>query len=487
MKKLSLLLAILCSFNLLSNCVSQNQPNEIKSNIEYLASDQLMGRETGTPGNEMAAEFIAQKFREYGLASPEGVDGYLQNVALRKVIPPTTGTIAMMGKTYHVSHDMLTIDGEHLKSDAKFIFLDYGNSEKDYDGIDTKGKIIITRLGEPGASGFSRFSSMNSKRTLAQKHGATALVEMLDEEMPWDRIKNYFNRDRMEVINEADALPHFILKDFDQNMTKAVARQKSALAAIQSPGVSKSVISSKNVIGIVKGSDSKLADTFVMLAAHFDHVGAGMQKRGATQEDSIFNGARDNGMGVAALLYAANEIAAKPAKRSVAFLALTGEEIGLLGSYYYVQQPVIPLEKTVFVLNNDGAGVGDDSLITVIGLNMTTARDAIVQAADSVGLQAIADPVPQMHLFERSDNISFANKGIPAPTFSPGFTEFNEQLMARYHHPDDEIDADFPFAYLDKFCEAYALAARFIANMEDPPIWVAGSKYEELARELYNK
>jgi len=240
-----------------------------------------------------------------------------------------------------------------------------------------------------------------------------------------------------------------------------------------------------NVIGVLRGRDPVLKDEWLALTAHFDHIGAGRDLPGATPEDSIFNGARDNGMGVTALLAAATTLSANPPARSVVFIGFTGEEAGLLGRSYYVQHPAVPLRNTVFVLNNDGAGYTDTSIVTVLGLDRTTANPEIESGCRQFGLEAFAGGPDLQMFFNASDNRNFAEKGIPAPTFCPGVRTFGEEILKYYHRPADEADEGFDFAYLQRFCEAYALAARLIANRTERPAWTPGDKFEKAAVELY--
>ncbi|RPJ51340.1 MAG: M28 family peptidase [Acidobacteria bacterium] len=167
------------------------------------------------------------------------------------------------------------------------------------------------------------------------------------------------------------------------------------------------------------------------------------------------------------------------------FIAFTAEEAGLLGSSYYVRNPAVPLEKTVFVLNNDGAGYTDTSIVTVLGLNRTTAAADIVTGCRESGLEATAGGFELQMFFNASDNRSFAEKGVPSPTFSPGIRSFGEEILKYYHRPTDEADESFDFAYLERFCEAYVRSAQLIADRPTRPTWVAGDKYEKAGARLY--
>jgi Zn-dependent M28 family amino/carboxypeptidase len=182
----------------------------------------------------------------------------------------------------------------------------------------------------------------------------------------------------------------------------------------------------------------------------------------------------------------AQSLAKYPTKRSALFILFTGEEKGLLGSKYYVENPVLPLRQMVYCFNSDNAGYNDTSLATIIGLPRTTAEKNIKDAVAAFGLTAIDDPAPEQGLFDRSDNVNFAAKGIPAPTFSLGFRSFDGDVTKYYHQPSDHADT-MDYDYLEKFFRAYVLAGRMIANDPITPKWTAGDKYEKAAQKLYNK
>jgi Zn-dependent M28 family amino/carboxypeptidase len=321
---------------------------------------------------------------------------------------------------------------------------------------------------------------------LLQKRGATAILELYSGP-GWAGLDDFLGGPRL-VVEEEDAgrkIPYFLVRD-----QGGALRGKLQAAGAHTTRISLSErrverLESANVIGVLPGRDPRLKDEFLGLTAHFDHVGQNERHPGATKEDSIFNGARDNGMGVTALLAAAAVLSQDRPARSLLFIAFTAEEAGLLGSAYYVKKPAVPLEKTVFVLNNDGAGYTDTSEVTVLGLNRTTAASDIVKGCRESGVEAIPGDFSIQMFFNASDNRSFAEKGVPSPTFSPGIRTFSEEIRKYYHRPSDEADEHFDFAYLERFCEAYVHSARLIANRPTRPTWVAGDKYEKAAARLY--
>jgi Zn-dependent M28 family amino/carboxypeptidase len=227
-------------------------------------------------------------------------------------------------------------------------------------------------------------------------------------------------------------------------------------------GEVKSIIS-KNVIGYLEGKDPRMKNEFVLLCAHYDHLGAGRLK-GSNDTDIIFNGARDNGMGTVALICAAKALAIKHTARSVVFIAFTGEEEGCLGSQYFVENPLISLNKIVFVLNNDGGGFNDTNLIRIAGFERISTKETITEAVNKYGLSVLAYPIELLYLYELSDSMPFVRKGIPAITVSPGFDKIDDEILKYIHTVEDEADNKFNYSYLLKFTRAYISIARAIAD-----------------------
>jgi Zn-dependent M28 family amino/carboxypeptidase len=253
--------------------------------------------------------------------------------------------------------------------------------------------------------------------------------------------------------------------------------------SIKTDGKKEKTLVTQNVVGVLEGTDPKLKEEYIMYSAHYDHVGIGKPD---AVGDSIYNGARDNAIGTTAVLSMAKNIGKYPTKRSAVFIFFTGEEKGLLGSQYYVDHPILPLKKIVYGFNTDGGGYNNTKLATVIGLSRTTAKKHIVKGAATFGLEAIDDPAPEQGLFDRSDNVSFASKGVPAPTYSTGFDAFDDEINKYYHQAGDEADS-LDYDYLLKFYQGYVLSGRLIANDPETPFWVKGDKYEAAANVLYEK
>ena len=466
-------------------------PEVVRADMMYLASDQLKGRKTGEQGNQNAAEYIADAFRKTGVKEVPGMTGYFQSIPFQKFIPPQNGTLNMLGAQLTVGNNLVILDGGSIQQKADAVYADYGwidvaTNRNDYDGLDLKGKYVIVQGGLPqGGSPQEIFASMSAKRKMAKDHGALGLIEIYSLSIPWNFFKNYFSKARLEVMEGSSGATGKIFHGWAQLPTGTkpnFEKGKSIPIEINTSGASSGPVKADNVIGMIPGKDKKLRNEYVLLTAHFDHVGV---KAGQViGNDSIWNGARDNAWGTVSLLAAARFFSKNPPDRSILLAAVNAEEMGLLGSKYLAAHPVLPWNKVIFNLNSDGAGYSDTTLVAVIGLNRVGAAREINEACAAFGLTAFADPAPEQGLFDRSDNVNFAILGIPAPTFGSGFRTFDANITKYYHQAIDNPD-NISYPYLNLFTKAFVLSAHNIAGMKSNPRWVAGDKYEPAGKKLY--
>lgn len=464
--------------------------SEPSAHIKFLASDELEGRMTGEHGNNVAARYIATQFQRYGVKPI--TPNYFQPISFIKRISPKLLALKLGNRTID-SDDLLLLTGDSVNLSAPLVYVGFGivdsaSGRDDYSGIDVKGKIVVARLGtSEDDSPRALFGSFKQKQDAAKAKGALALIELYRFSFPFSSLKQFFGGGSLAIDDSTSTtgtFTHILLNDDNSEIRKDVQTKKNLNATLQTDGYKEQKVISNNVVGVIEGTDPKLKEEFVMLSAHYDHIGV---KPTPNSTDSIYNGARDNAMGTTALLCAARIFSEAPPKRSILLLACTGEEMGLLGSEYYAEHPLVPLNKTVFNLNIDGAGYNDTSIVTVIGLERTTAEPDILEACKAFGLGAVRDPAPEQNLFDRSDNVSFARKGIPAPTFSPGFRAFDDAINKFYHQAADQADENFDFAYFHRFVKAFIHAARRIADNPSAPQWKSGDKYESVGKKLYAK
>jgi hypothetical protein len=454
------------------------------AHLTFLAADEMRGRDTGSPEIDIAANYLKIQFIQNGIAPVAGnSNGYFQDFPMEKIIPPVAGTLTLDGTSFAWKDDLVPLNGVGASLQGEVVFVGYGKPQ-DFETYDVRGKIVVALAGSPETTRPLRALLRESppKNKLAAAHGALALVEVMAlPGMPWAAVQSYFSANRIVLKNDpSQPLPHVVLRNSESPALKAFLESRHAKGALDVKGIPSKPLRGRNVAGIIRGTDATLSQQWVVVSAHYDHVGV---KHNDTP-DSIYNGARDNAIGTVALLETARFLSQHPPKRSVLFVAFTAEEKGLLGSERYVNHPLMPLEKMVFDLNCDGGGYNDTSIATVVALNRTSVDKQMQEACAAFGLGLGGDPAPEQTLYDRSDNASFALKGVPAANLSPGVKTFDEGLMKYYHQPPDEVGS-LDMTYLEKFFRAFVLTTFRIANDNVLPVWIKGDKYEEAGKKLY--
>lgn len=459
--------------------------SDIEINTRFLSSDELKGRATGSPGLELAASYIASWFSANGVEPAPGFDTYFQNVPLISQLSPEGIEFSLGDSTFTKNKHLLLLNNYRGRVEAPVIVLDYATNRELLEN-DVKGKIVIAKAGLPGETSPQQLVAISGiKMDWIAETGAAGLIEMYaNPRYPWQVIVRALGTDR-NTFNEENqthiSRPHLWMNGVQSGIQDYIAKHDKQNAELTVSGKSSQPISTKNVIGVVQGSDPELKDEYILLSAHYDHLGVTHTQDVA---DSIYNGARDNAVGVAAVLSAGKYFAKHPPKRSIILAAWTAEESGLLGSGWFVDHPMIPLDQIFYNLNIDNAGYNDTTKVTIVGFGRTEADSLLKTSAEAFDLEAIPDPVPQQGLFDRSDNVHFARKGIPAPTFCMGFTAFDDELSKYYHQVDDEANT-LDFDYVTKYVRSYILSAQKIANTKNAPFWIPGDEYEQAGIKLY--
>jgi len=476
--------------------MAQNHKNNIEESINdrdalshfrYLASDEMMGRDPVRPEINLAARYIAEQFWKYGAKEVEGAKNYFQAVPFRISGPPAQATATFGNQKFSQGDDMLVLDGRDITGKYDLVAAGYG-LESDLEGLNVTGKMLVVKVGAPDQLTPSELFSLGRRKLkLAKEKGAVGVIEMFNAPTsPWNMLVTYLNRTQMTIDqnpDETESLPYVWVKDMSGELFSKVNKKEISSVNLLVAGKVNRQIKGRNVIAVIEGTDPELKNQYIMLSAHYDHIGVGKPN---AEGDSIYNGARDNAVGTVAVINAARYFAQHPPKRSILLCAWTAEEKGLLGSGYFAENPLIPLEDIVFNMNIDNAGYNDTSLITVIGLGRTTADERIAEAVAEFGLTAKADPAPEQGLYDRSDNVNFARKGIPSPTYSLGFTAFDDEVAQHYHQQSDRVD-NFDLDYALLYWKSYLLSAQYVADMDETPFWLPGDKYEEAGRSLYGK
>jgi hypothetical protein len=457
--------------------------SEAEAHLTFLAADEMRGRDTGSPEIDIAANYIASYFRQLGIKPAPGADQYFQKVEFQKVTPASAITFTVQDQAFQVKEDISLFGGGDVEASGEVVFVGYGTKE-DFLKVEVKGKIVVAFSGSADENNVMKAFITDSpeKNSLAKEAGAVALIEIVATPgIPWPNIAGFLSQERMGLKKEG-GITHLWMKNSDAAVITALKETKKSTGSLKVSGTKIKYTSGKNVAGVIEGTDPALKNEYLIISAHYDHVGV---KSSPNNPDTIFNGARDNAIGTVGLMQTAKFLSMYPPKRSVLILALTGEEKGLLGSSWYADHPLIPLKQTVFNFNCDGAGYNDKTMATVIGLERTTAEADLTKGCAAFGLKATLDPVPEQNLYERSDNYSFAVKGVPAINFAPGTKSFDAELLKYYHQPADEVGS-LDFDYLIKYFRAYVYTNYLLANAPKAPTWKAGDKFEAAGKKLYS-
>lgn len=429
-------------------------PDDIHERIAFLASDELRGRDTPSPGLEKAAEYIAAEFQRLGLRAA-GEDGYIQRYPLqRRALDGERVRFALRNgratAALRPGEDFFVIPGAPYSGSGEVVFA--GSAENAEANPALRGRIAVFDLA--GVADQALNAAIGQAVGAASQAGANAAIFVLDASFPADLVQRNMERatraGRLEV-GEAQGEPIFfvtnaaaerLFREIGQDLAALRARRADGAAPIT--GVTAELEAPvrlledhrpPNVVAVLPGSDPELRDTYVVFSAHFDHVGVG---RPDASGDSIYNGADDNASGTSALLEVAEAFASLPEApaRSLVFLAVSGEEKGLLGSRYYSDNPTVPLESIVANINVDMIGRNAPDSIVVIGQEYSSLGPLVNEVAaerPELGLTVAPDIWPQERFFFRSDHFNFARKEIPALFFFAGVHE-------DYHRPSDHVE-----------------------------------------------
>jgi hypothetical protein len=457
--------------------------NEIEAHLSFLASDEMRGRNAGTPELDIAANYIRSYFKMYGLKPAPGTNQYFQAVDQIKRIAPRKAELRMGDLQFTYKENLLLAQGEEIQWSGDMIYVGYGSAEE-LKRYDLKGKMVLALAGARDADTYSKaMTANNEKHKLVGQLGAVGLVELLTvPQIPWPTLVSYLGQSVWGIEREGVDHPHVFVKVFDINSVKYQEGEKIS-GSLVIEGKRKIHIPGKNVAAMVEGTDPGLKDEYIIVTAHYDHIGIRKTKEST---DSIFNGARDNAVGTVALLETAKFLSQNPPKHSVLLVAVTSEEKGMLGSQWYTEHPLVPLHQHILSVNCDGVGFNDTSIITSISIGRTNTDDVIRKAAKTFGLAVGGDPDPKENFFERSDQVSFARKGIPAIKLQPGLARMDDEIRKYYHRAADEV-ATLDFEYLVRFYRTFVYAIHLLANENKRPAWNPGDKFEEVSKKLYGE
>ena len=459
-------------------------PEDIRRHIAYLASDELRGRNTPSPGLEMAAEYIAGVFRRLGLEPAGDAGSYIQRYALQKrAVEPAETRIVFTGprgtERLGFGTDFFVIPGAAGRVSGEVVYA--GAAESAEPSPVLRGRIAMYELSTAGRRGSIDGAALGARRA-AEESGAVGLVLVLPPGYPAEmiqRVAEHYSLAAGLEVAEPDGLSLFAVSSNAADRVLALADGgAAAVRAAAGPALLAGVRAElsapvrvvedhrvPNVVAVLPGSDPELRNTYVVFSAHFDHVGVGRPNEAG---DSIYNGADDNASGTSALLEVAEAFASLPTPpaRSLVFLAVSGEEKGLLGSRYYSDHPTVPLESIVANINVDMIGRNAPDSIVVIGQEYSSLGPLVLEVAAArpeLGLTVSKDLWPEQRFFFRSDHFNFARKEIPALFFFAGVHE-------DYHRPSDHVE----FIDTDKASRVSRLifyTALEIAMRPEAPQW----------------
>ena len=481
MKNLMIPLLLLLCFNpkaqkkILKTIDKEVSQAQLLSHINFIASDELLGRNTGTQENAIVTRYIAEQFKKFGLKKADGNDSYFQEFLLERTFPAKSGFIKIGDSTFTLWKDLIML-GNEPETTATFIYVDSSNIEKNLKYL--KDKIVF--------SYFSSNSKIVENRNRILEEKPLFEIDVIRQFGTWyfilNRYSNVYISEHKQLglkINRG-----YYLDNIKQSRIPFFERNSGKKATIYLEGGSSSLITANNVLGIVEGTNPILKKEYIIISAHLDHLGyaTGLQ----ADEDSVYNGARDNGIGTGNLLMAAEYFARHPTKRSILFVATNGEEKGLLGSKWFAENPAIPLKSVVANINTDCGGYNDTLSIIISGLEKTTMIDQIMKSGDAYDFEVRDEEIimPGQNLYRRSDHFSFASKGIPAISFSPGSTGWDEEFEKYYHQTADNPET-LNYSYLTKLSKAFVYSIYLIANQQEKPFWVEGDEFEEAGKALY--
>jgi hypothetical protein len=442
----------------------------LKADVSFLASDALQGRATPSPGQEIAAEYIAAQFRRAGL-EPAGDDGYFQNAPYAVVTPNLDGfelSFEGGGQTIKVDKSAVAID-DPAALDLKgvgvvAVTLDRPAALDTLTPEQVRGKVLLLTVPQGVPFGRSRAISASYDRL------QPALVVLLrttgNAQPPMGPGR----------VREVSGTARTIVTVSDPAVRSAAADLKLATASVHIAAPAVSPVRLRNVVGVLRGADPQLKDTYVLVTAHYDHLGV----RGTGPGDHIFNGANDDASGTASVIEIANALAALPErpKRSVVFLALFGEELGDLGSRYYGTHPLFPISKTIADVNLEQLGRTDVDggtlvgVLNVTGYDFSSVTDVIRKAGEDTGIKVVKDEKNSDPFFARSDNQALADVGVPAHTLSVGY------VFPDYHGVGDEW-TKLDYDNMAKVDWTIALAVYRMADSTEVPQWNAANPKTE--------
>jgi len=495
--------------------------------IATLASDEFEGRKPGTAGERKTVEYLVNEFKALGLAPGNG-DSYLQQVPIIEITAGSDAALSLGSAQLEYGKDMVIwtkrLVPEVSLADSPLVFVGHGvvapeYGWNDYAGLDMRGKTAVILINDPGFAtdnpqlfrgrAMTYYGRWTYKFEEAARQGAAAALIIHDDKpaaYPWDTVQNSWMGPQLDTVAADEnagrpAIEGWITRAAGDALLKANGRSyEELLVAASQPGFKPVPLAEKaggalrnairrsvspNVLAVLPGS--KRPNEYVVYMAHWDHLGKTLARSG----DNIFNGALDNATGTAGLLTIAKAFteARQRPERSIVFLAVTLEESGLLGSAYYVANPVFPLQRTVAALNMDAISWGGPTRdVTVVGSGASELEEYLARAARKQDRVLRDEPTPENGFFFRSDHFNFAKAGVPALYIKLGVEDRErgaewaraqaaEFTLKHYHKPSDEYRAGMDLRGGAQDLELLFEVGATIARERRFPSWYEKSEF----------
>ncbi len=545
MRKISVAAVVLVAFaSCMQSPVEQAAENiteeRLMEPIEVLSSDEFMGRSTGTEGEKKTVNYLVSKLQEYGVEGGMPDGSYVQDVPLigQETDRDAQVRIAQNGQTVHrfdYYSDFMAwpsnLEEEISVDNAELLYVGYGIQapEEDWDDFkkaDVEGKILVVKNNDPsddpdlfGGEARLYYGRYDYKYEKAREMGAAGILIVHTTPSAgygWDVVANSWSRERFylrgdeSMQNSPTKFNGWLSREASTALfesagldleTQLEAAESRSFEPVPLEGLNLSVDLSatyreqdaQNVLGVIEGTSDRLKDEYLVFTAHHDHLGITQPVEG----DSINNGALDNAAGVSAVLNMARSYKElqPQLKRSMLFLFVGAEEVGLLGSKYWAEHPTVHPGKVTANINLDGMNVyGKTEDIVLVGYGRNTVSDKIEELAVQEGREVKPDPHPDRGYFYRSDHFPLAKKGIPAIFPNPG-TEFIDKPEgysatidslqdANYHSVNDEINGYWDLSGMVQDVRLFFDAGYQITNAEQMQKWEEGDEFKQMRLDM---
>lgn len=510
-------------------CSPESKFEKYKNHVITLASDEFEGRKPGTPGGEKTKNYIADHFESLGLSSFGG--SYLMPVNLTGInlnVDESYFNLSVNGEILDLNYRKDVVYGttrqieEVAFEDSDLVFVGYGvDASREYDWndykVDVSGKTVVMLINDPGfelkgtefnGKAMTYFGRWTYKFEEAARQGAAAVLiihETAPASYPWGVVENGWSNEQLNLtfadgnldraalegwitLDVAEKLFAELGTSYDEMKSLALSKDFQPVE-MQGMKLSSKMVNSittsdsHNVVGYVEGSEAP--EEFVLIMGHWDHMGVDESLDG----DQIYNGAVDNATGTAAVMHMAETFSKRKPKRSVAFIGLTAEESGLLGSAYFVENAPFEYRNVIGGLNLDAfPAIGKSKDITIIGYGASELEAVLDKHASVQGKYLAPDKSPEAGFFYRSDHINFAKKGIPMIYADPGIDLINGGMekgleLARnytandYHSPTDEVRDDWDWEGIEQDMDIFTNFIDDLANSGEYPNWYIKSEF----------